>query len=113
MDSIKKLQKKIRNELRVYEDTEDDEFSLDPLNSVDTTEEEFPEEEEDEEEFNKSKARIKIENETLIKGFIKNLEFEVVFRDLADKINEEVDGVIITKIKARQIFDIIRSSLGF
>lgn len=109
MDSLKKLNEKIKGELRLKEEFEDE--TLPTEDSIDFSE---PEEIESEEEFKKeSKARIRLETETRIKGIIKNLEFDVNFRDLADRANDEIDGIVLTREKAHQIFNLVRDMLGF
>lgn len=112
MDSLRSLNEKIKNELHLKEEedftnnkemTDDDAFD-----DIDT------EMEEDEEKAKKdSKARIRVETESKIRGIIKNLDFEVNFRDLADRINDEIDGVVLTREKSHQLFNIIRDFLGF
>jgi hypothetical protein len=114
MKSIKHLNEKIREELHLreedYEETglEDDAFS----DMEDDFDEEGDELEQD------SKARIRLETESKIKGIIKNLDFEVDFRDLADRVNgtgdgEGIDGVVLTREKAHQLFNIFRDVMGF
>jgi hypothetical protein len=55
---------------------------------------------------------IRLDNQDRIKGRINKLEFEINYKELSDKINEHVPGVIITKIKARQMMDIVREMMG-
>ena len=108
MDSLKKLNEKIKSELHLKEEFDE---TLPTEDSVDFSE---PEEIENEEEFKKeSKARIRLETETRIKGIIKNLEFDINFRDLADRANDEIDGIVLTREKAHQIFNLVRDMLGF
>jgi len=108
MDSLKKLNEKIKGELRLKEEFDE---TLPTEDSVDFSE---PEEIKSEEEFKKeSKARIRLETETRIKGIIKNLEFDINFRDLADRANDEIDGIVLTREKAHQIFNLVRDMLGF
>ena len=109
MDSLKKLNEKIKGELRLKEEFEDE--TLPTEDSIDFSE---LEEIESEEEFKKeSKARIRLETETRIKGIIKNLEFDINFRDLADRANDEIDGIVLTREKAHQLFNLVRDMLGF
>jgi hypothetical protein len=46
-------------------------------------------------------------------GQIKNLEFDINFRDLADRANDEIDGIVLTREKAHQVFNLVRDMLGF
>jgi len=109
MDSLKKLNEKIKSELHLKEEFDE---TLPTEDSTDNFSE--PEEIEDEEEYKKeSKARIRLETEAKIKGIIKNLEFDINFRDLADRVNDEIDGIVLTREKAHQLFNLIRSMLGF
>ncbi len=103
MNSIKELNEKIKEELHLKE--YDEEMVM--------SDEEREDELEDEEQEKSSKARIRVETESKIRGIIKNLDFEVNFRDLADRINDEIDGVVLTREKSHQLFTIIRDFLGF
>ena len=111
MNSIKKLNEKIRGELHLKEYDEtglpDDELELDGSEYSDA------EEDGDKAEKQNSKARIRIETETRIRGLIKNVEFDVEFRDLADRVNDQIDGVVLTREKAHQLFNIFRDLMGF
>jgi len=105
MNSLKILNEKIKNELHFKEEFEepvlDDEFvDIDEL-------------EKEEEEEKDSKVRIRLETETKIRGIIKNLDFDINFRDLADRVNDEIDGVVLTREKAHQMFTLIRDMMGF
>lgn len=95
------LNKKVVNELHLYEKKDKDEDEKDE-------DEEFIEKEKEE----NNNVRIRVENETKIRGLIKSVDFEFVYRDFADRVNEEVDGVVLTREKAHQVFDIVREMLG-
>lgn len=107
MNSLKKLNEKIKSELRLreYDDDDDDDISIE--------DEEFENNELEDGEVTSSASRIRIETESRIKGLIKNLEFDVEFRDLADRVNDEIDGVVLTRDKAHQLFNLFRDIMGF
>lgn len=109
MDSLKKLNEKIREELHLKEY---DESEYEPMDNEEISWEEKNDAEE-EGEKKESRARIRVETESKIRGIIKNLDFEVNFRDMADRINDEIDGVVLTREKAHQLFNIVRDFLGF
>jgi hypothetical protein len=113
--TIRDLDKKIKHELSMFEDTTSefaDEFGLDNVSSAEDVEDEDFEDEDVENEEGLFKGfKIRIENDISIRGYIKNLSFDVKFRELADKINEEVPNVTITREKAHQIFTIIQGML--
>lgn len=111
MDSLKKLNEKIRHELHLREEdyvSDDEEMEIDPELQAD-----LEDEAEEDEDRRDSRARIRVETESKIRGIIKNLDFEVNFRDLADRINDEIDGVVLTREKAHQLFNVVRNMLGF
>jgi len=110
MDSIKKLNQRIKGELHLKEFNE---FEDDlPEDKLELTDDEL-EDQEDEAEAKESKARIRLETETRIRGLIRNVEFDVQFRDLADRINDQIDGIVLTRDKAHQLFNIVRELMGF
>jgi hypothetical protein len=110
MDSIKKLNQRIRGELHLKEFNEfEDEL---PEDEVELTDDELQDQEE-EATVRDSKARIRLETETRIRGLIRNVEFDIQFRDLADRINDQIDGVVLTRDKAHQLFNIVRELMGF
>jgi hypothetical protein len=113
MDSLKDLNDKIKNELHLNE--EDKEYGEEFMDDIDSEEldAEMEADAEEEEVRKDSRARIRVETESKIRGIIKNLDFEVNFRDLADRINDEIDGVVLTREKSHQLFNIIRDFLGF
>lgn len=112
MDSLKDLNEKIKEELHLRENDEvvsDEEMTDDA--EWDQIDDDL--EAEEEEDRKDSRARIRVETESKIRGIIKNLDFEVNFRDLADRINDEIDGVVLTREKSHQLFSIVRDFLGF
>ena len=111
MNSLKKLNDRIRQELHLTEE----EYIEDEVMDDEDEFEDFDEiaDEEEEQSRKDSRARIRVETESKIRGLIKNLEFEVNFRDLADRINDVIDGVVLTREKAHQLFNIIREFLDF
>lgn len=114
MNSLKKLNEKIRNELHLKEEEEDDDYGEEFLDDEEEEEEDSLDDETEDDKLKKdSRARIRVETESKIRGIIKNLDFEIKFRDLADKINDEIDGVVFTREKAHQLFNILRDLLEF
>jgi len=110
MDSLKKLNQKIKNELHLKEEFDE---TLPTEDAVDAFSDDMEEIENEEDLKKESKVRIRLETESRIKGIIKNLDFDINFRDLADRANDEVDGIVLTREKAHQLFNLIRSMLGF
>jgi hypothetical protein len=112
--NIRDLDKKIKHELSMFEDTTSefaDEFGLDDIKDQ-SEEEDFEDETEEDGEDGIIKGfKIRIENDISIRGYIKNLSFDIKFRELADKINEDIPNITITREKAHQIFTIIQSML--
>lgn len=108
MNSIKKLNEKFKRELHLKEEYDEDDEVL-----SDEELDDLEDEQEEEEDKKQSKARIRLETESKIKGIIKNLDFEMNYRDFADRVNDEVDGVVLTREKAHQVFNIVRDFLGF
>ena len=88
------------------EDMDDDfidtESDIDDIENID-----------DETEENKSDSFVRMETTTKIRGVIRRVNYEVVFQDLADEINDEINGVTLTRTKARQLFHIFKNSMGF
>lgn len=116
MDSLKNLNDKIREELHLKEEDYSNDMMDDEIMDGEMSDEELEmeaEAEADEQSSRESKARIRVETESKIRGIIKNLDFEVNFRDLADRINDEIDGVVLTREKSHQLFNIVRDFLGF
>ncbi len=110
MGSIKDLKRKLADELIILK--EEDEKNVDD-NWTEVDEFDDEQEEEQEEASKESKARIRLETESKIRGIIKNLDFEVNFRDMADRINDEIDGVVLTREKSHQLFSIVRDLMGY
>ena len=103
MRSLQELNKKIKAEL--YENDEE---------VMDDNEEEMMDDEVMDDDVDENRnSKIRLETESKIRGVIRNLNFEVNFRDLADKINDEIDGVVLTRDKSHQIFNIIQEFVGF
>lgn len=110
MNSIKKLNERIRDELHLKEE----DYMDDEVMPEDDFEAESDEAADDEATSSKdSRSRIRIESETKIRGLIRSLEFDVDFRDLADRVNEQIDGIVLTREKAHQLFNIFRDLMGF
>jgi len=111
MGSIIDLRKKLDDELFILKEEEKDIDTDDEWAEIDEFDNE--QEEEQEEASKENKARIRLETESKITGIIKNLDFEVNFRDMADRINDEIDGVVLTREKAHQLFSIVRDLMGY
>jgi hypothetical protein len=75
--------------------------------------EETPEEDDLDSKKDTSKSRIRIENDSKITGIIRNLDYDIRFTDLADRLKEEVPGVTITRDKAKKIFNVVKDMIGF
>lgn len=75
--------------------------------------EDTPEEEISGSTSDSSKSRIRVETESKIVGIIRNLNYNVKFKDLADRLKEEVPGVTITRDKAKKIFNVVKEMIGF
>lgn len=114
MDMLKKLKNKMSDELELIKEEENENDNGEMEDDWAEQEEFDTEYEEEQEEADKSsKARIRLETESKIRGIIKNLTFDVNFRDMADRINDEIDGVVLTREKAHQLFSIVRDLMGY
>ena len=109
MRNILELKDRLKGELddEYLDDELDDEDDIDVDNEDDDDEEEVSHPDKTPMSF------IRVDNQDRIKGRLNKLDFEINYKELSDKINDEVPGVIISKIKARQIMDIIRKEMGF
>ena len=101
MDILKFLNEKMETELDIKPETEND--------MMDT--EASAEDEKSSEDA--SKSRIRIETDSKIVGIIRNLTYDVKFKDLADRLKEEVPGVTVTRDKAKKIFNVMKDMMGF
>lgn len=77
------------------------------------TEPEESEEMGEEEKETKGNSKVRIETSTKIIGIIRKLDYEVDFKELADKVTDEVSGIVLTRAKAKQIFKIVKEMVGF
>lgn len=115
MSLLEELNDKIKTELHLNES--DSEYSEDEI----LDDEELEDDDDDSEDYDaeqderkkSSRARIRVETESKIKGIIKNLDFEIDFRDLADAVNDKIDGVVLTREKSHELFNIVREFLNF
>ncbi len=69
--------------------------------------------EQEEEEKVKGNSKVRVETTQKIKGIIRTLNYEVKYKELAERIKDEVKGVVATREKAKQIFAIVRNMMGF
>lgn len=68
---------------------------------------------EEEEEKIKGNSKVRVETTQKIKGIIRTLNYEIKYKEFAERIKNEVKGVIATREKAKQIFAIVRDMMGF
>lgn len=89
-----------------------DELDIKPEEEMDV---ETPEEDDQEASSTKdtSKSRVRIETDSKIVGIIRNVNYDVKFKDLADRLKDEVPGVTITRDKAKKIFTVVKDMVGF
>lgn len=69
--------------------------------------------EQEEEEKTKGNSKVRVETTQKIKGIIRTLNYEVKYKELAERIKDEVKGVVVTREKAKQIFSVVRDMMGF
>lgn len=79
--------------------------------------EDLPDEEEDKSEKSAKKksllkSRVRLENENKIAGMIEKLDYRLDFSDLAEKLNQ-IEGMNVTRAKAKRVFNAIRGMMGF
>lgn len=117
MKNILELKERLRGELddEYFDESEiDDEIDDEMDDEIEDDDDIDVDNEEDVSHPDKSPMSfVRIDNQDKIKGRLNKLDFEINYKELSDKINEEVPGVIVSKIKARQIMDIIRKEMGF
>lgn len=112
MKSLKQLNEKIRYELHLEaEDEEQEDFIPDDFSEEEPDDSDEPYSEELEPV---NSVIMRINNHTKMSANIKNLEFEVYYADLARKLtkDERLDFTY-TKQKARALFQVILEEMGF
>lgn len=99
MNSLHELRKKIKGELNLRE--EDEELD-DPSDSDIDDEPVAP------------GVILRVNNRSKINANIKNLEFEVYYTELSDKLsNNKNIGFTFTREKAREAFEVFLKEIGF
>ena len=104
MNLLDSLNEKMRDELEIKK-------SADDKKKADGTESE--EDDEFESDDDNSRSRVRVETESKIIGIIRNLNYDIKFKDLADRLRDEVPGVSITRDKAKKIFNVVKEMVGF
>lgn len=88
-----------------------DELDIKDAPEVDDVDHE--EEDDDDVVDNTSKSRVRIETDSKIVGIIKNVSYDLKYKDLADRLTDEIPGVSITRDKAKKIFKVVKDMVGF
>jgi hypothetical protein len=113
-----KLNEKIKSELGDLSDPDfdkdfapDEDFAaeLDDDSDID------PSEEEEGEESGKSNTKVRIyaDSELKVRGYIQNMDFEIVYDDFKNAVHEKMSGIVLSREKTHQMVDIFREMLGF
>ena len=116
MRNILELKEKLRGELddEYFDESEiDDEMDDEMDDEIEDDDIDVDNEEDISHPDKSPMSFVRVDNQDKIKGRLNKLDFEINYKELSDKINEEVPGVIVSKIKVRQIMDIIRKEMGF
>lgn len=101
MKFLKKINERMRDELDIRQDSEENEESAET------------EAEEEKEEKVKTRSRVRIETASKIVGIIRNVEYSVKYKELSERIRDEISGISVSRDKARQIFQIVKDMVGF
>ena len=99
---LREINEKIKEELGTEKEVEGADYEND-----------MGEESEEEKEKRAGNSKVRVETTQKIKGIIRTLNYEIKYKELAERIKDEVKGVIVTREKAKQIFAVVRDMMGF